>query len=34
MFFKDYVDKKHHRKVETLSETELKKYREEFDNWR
>ena len=34
MFFKDYVDKKHHRKVETLSETELKKYREEFDNWK
>ena len=34
MFFKDYVDKKHHRKVETLSETELKKYRDEFDNWK
>lgn len=34
MFFKDYVDKKYHRKIETLSESELKKYRDEFDNWK
>lgn len=33
-FFKDYVEYKYNRKLSDLSESELKQYREEFDNWK
>ncbi len=33
-FFKDYVEFKYNRKLSDLSESEVKQYREEFDNWK